>query len=201
MAEQILTDKSQVSPPLILCLATLIVNIFPALEDSAQIHLRCFHPPPSSSAGIYQRRLLIYTAFPARRISMQVVSICVCVRVCIHPPPHPHPHQLCQGNQSVCVAVPPHLSTLIRRWGDNWEGMIVKEIMGDSITPLQELLGAGFLTRCPGKHLFAGTPDWRRQAKAAGRENLRLSIRGVEGWTGGGGSSPRGALSHPPLAI
>lgn len=126
---------------------------------------------------------------------MQVVSVCVCV--CIRLPPHPHPHPLCQGNQSVCVAVPLHLSTLIRRWGDNWEGMIVKEIMGDSITPRQELLWAGFLTRCPGKHLFAGTPDWRCQAKAAGRENLRLSIRGIGGELGKRGLLAEGSALTP----
>lgn len=77
---------------------------------------------------------------------MQVVLVSVCVCECVSPlrtPPPPSAALSGKSNQSAHAAVPPHLSALIRRWGDNWEGMIVKEIMGDSITPRQELLWAG----------------------------------------------------------
>lgn len=52
----------------------------------------------------------------------------------------------CVREMKVCESVPVLLllSTLIRRWGDNCEGIIVKEIIGDSKPPDRSLSGLGF---------------------------------------------------------
>lgn len=62
---------------------------------------------------------------------------------------------LSEKSKCAIVPVPLHLSALIRRLGDNYDGMTVKEIIGDSMPPDRSCSGLGYLTRCPGKHLFS----------------------------------------------
>lgn len=112
------------------------------LKDSAQLYHDHFLSFPSGSAGIYQRRLLIYTTFPDEL----VCRLCVCVCVFASSWSTYTPPSLLLSGKSKCVSVPVplHLSTPIRRWGDNCEGMIVKEIIGDSIPPDRSWSGLGF---------------------------------------------------------
>lgn len=66
------------------------------------------------------------------------------------------------------ASVPPHLLTLVHRWGDNCKGTIVKEIIGDSIPPDRSWSGLGFWPTAQ----VSVYPYWKHGVKQRGGETM-----------------------------